>query len=88
MNGRPRTPPNERLFRLGAAVAEALWRGGSIEALARYFEYWLLRLEGVYPALDVCPRCGEARLQQGAVLGAGGPVVRLPSVRPAARVVD
>jgi recombinational DNA repair protein (RecF pathway) len=42
--------------------------GGSVEALARYFEYWLLRLEGVYPALDVCPRCGRPSLGAGAVL--------------------
>jgi DNA repair protein RecO (recombination protein O) len=54
----PEAAPNARLFRLGAAVAEALARTGSVEALARYFEYWLLRLEGVYPALDACPRCG------------------------------
>lgn len=40
---------NERLFRLGAAVGAALVRPGSINALARYFEFWLLRLEGVYP---------------------------------------
>jgi DNA repair protein RecO (recombination protein O) len=64
----PDNAANERLFRLGAAVAETLCRGGAAETLGRYFEYWLLRLEGVYPALDVCPRCGEARLQQGAAL--------------------
>lgn len=64
----PDNASNERLFRLGAAVAEALGQGGSVDALGRYFEYWLLRLEGVYPALDVCPRCGETRLQAGAVL--------------------
>jgi DNA repair protein RecO (recombination protein O) len=60
--------PNERLFRLGAAVAVALGRGGSIDALARYFEYWLLRLEGVYPALDRCPRCGRPALGDGVAL--------------------
>lgn len=54
----PVDAPNERLFRLGTAVSGALGRTpGSIEALARYFEYWLLRLEGVYPAIDRCPRC-------------------------------
>jgi recombinational DNA repair protein (RecF pathway) len=26
--------------------------------LARYFEFWLLRLQGVYPSLAACPRCG------------------------------
>ena len=60
--------PNERLFRLGDAVGVALGRGGSVDALARYFEYWLLRLEGVYPALDRCPRCGRPALGEGVAL--------------------
>jgi DNA repair protein RecO (recombination protein O) len=64
----PENAPNERLFRLGAAIGAALPLAGSIEALARYFEYWLLRLEGLYPALDRCPRCGEAALGDVAVL--------------------
>ncbi len=56
----PVDAPNERLFRLGTAVSTALGRpGASVDALARYFEYWLLRLEGVYPAVDRCPRCEE-----------------------------
>jgi DNA repair protein RecO (recombination protein O) len=73
----PEASPNERLFRLGAAVGDALTiqraegSGGSSTALARYFEYWLLRLEGVYPALDVCPRCLRATLGDGAVLVPG-----------------
>ena len=44
---------------------------GSVEALARYFEYWLLRLEGVYPSLDQCARCLRPALDAGAVLAAG-----------------
>ena len=64
----PEHLPNERLFRLGAAVGDALAAGASVEALARYFEFWLLRLEGVYPALDVCPRCGRASMGEGAAL--------------------
>jgi DNA repair protein RecO (recombination protein O) len=44
----------------GAAMSEAFGRAAH-QALARYFEYWLLRLEGVYPALVVCPRCGRPR---------------------------
>jgi DNA repair protein RecO (recombination protein O) len=64
----PDGAPNERLFRLGAAIGDALGRAIPVEPLARYFEYWLMRLEGVYPATDVCPRCGEARLSDGAVL--------------------
>ncbi len=41
---------DERLFRLGTAALEALVSGTPPEALARYFECWLLRLQGVYPA--------------------------------------
>ena len=40
---------DERLYRLGAAVLGALAAGAPAEPLARYFEYWLLRLQGVYP---------------------------------------
>ena len=43
----PEADPNDRLFRLGAAVAEALAGGAPVQPLARYFEYWLLRLQGV-----------------------------------------
>jgi DNA repair protein RecO (recombination protein O) len=60
--------PNERLYRLGSAMADALGQAALVEPLARYFEYWLLRLEGVYPATDVCPRCGRPALGEGAVL--------------------
>ncbi len=40
--------PNETLFRLGASMTDAVAEGVPIEPLARYFEYWLLRLQGVY----------------------------------------
>lgn len=40
--------PNETLFRLGASMVDALAGGVAAEPLARYFEYWLLRLQGVY----------------------------------------
>ena len=40
--------PNETLFRLGASMTDAIAEGVPIEPLARYFEYWLLRLQGVY----------------------------------------
>ena len=40
--------PNETLFRLGASMVDAMAAGVPIEPLARYFEYWLLRLQGVY----------------------------------------
>jgi DNA repair protein RecO len=44
----PEADPNEPLFRLGASMVDAMAVGVPIERLARYFEYWLLRLQGVY----------------------------------------
>jgi DNA repair protein RecO (recombination protein O) len=45
----PEGDADERLFRLGTSMVDALAAGAPAEALARYFEYWLLRLHGVYP---------------------------------------
>ena len=67
----PEADPNEKLFRLGAAVGESLAAGVPVERLARYFEFWLLRLQGIYPPLSACGRCGGA-LSAGARLVAGG----------------
>lgn len=46
----PEADPNETLFRLGASMVDAIAAGAAAEPLARYFEYWLLRLQGVYEA--------------------------------------
>ena len=40
---------DDRLYRLGASMLDALTTGAPVEPLARYFEYWLLRLQGLYP---------------------------------------
>src|SRR5688572_19782256 len=40
---------DDRLYRLGASMLDALAAGAPVQPLARYFEYWLLRLQGVYP---------------------------------------
>jgi DNA repair protein RecO (recombination protein O) len=57
--------PNERLFRLGASTLDALAAGVPTAPLARYFEYWLLRLQGVYPPHLACHRCGAALGEAG-----------------------
>ena len=54
----PEGHADERLYRLGASVIDALAGGAPTEPLARYFEFWLLRLQGVYPQLSSCPECG------------------------------
>ena len=63
----PEAHADERLYRLGSSMIDALAAGAPIERLARYFEYWLLRLQGVYPATSRCAGCGGA-LQEGAVM--------------------
>jgi DNA repair protein RecO (recombination protein O) len=74
----PENDANETLFRLGASVVEALTSGIAVEPLARYFEYWLLRLQGVYEAdprasagarafLDAARSCSPLGLAEVAV---------------------
>lgn len=67
----PDSDPNEKLYRLGAAAVDALARSVPIEPLARYFEYWLLRLQGVYPSFSACRQCGDALTSGGRLLGHG-----------------
>ena len=62
----PEAHADERLFRLGASIVEALAAGAPIDRLARYFEFWLLRLQGVYPAL-ACVECAGS-LAGGAMM--------------------
>ena len=63
----PEGHADERLYRLGASVIDAIAEGSEIERLARYFEFWLLRLQGVYPQLTACPECGGS-FDGGAVM--------------------
>jgi DNA repair protein RecO len=44
----PENDANEPIYRLGESLVEALTAGVDVERLARYFEFWLLRLQGVY----------------------------------------
>jgi DNA repair protein RecO (recombination protein O) len=53
----PDSHADERLFRLGSSMTDAIAAGVPVEPLARYFEYWLLRLQGVYEA---DPRLSDA----------------------------
>ncbi|MGE0363896.1 MAG: DNA repair protein RecO [Vicinamibacterales bacterium] len=65
--------PDERLYRLGTATLEAMTGSGPVEPLARYFECWLLRLQGVYPPELACGQCGlEFGNADGAFVGFDG----------------
>ena len=60
--------PSERLYRLGVSVLDALTGDVPVDRVARYFEYWLLRLQGVYPSILACQRCGGPLNKGGAVI--------------------
>ena len=62
----PEADPNHKLFRLGASVTQALVDNVPVNRLARYFEYWLLRLQGVYPSIVTCHQCGADLSHGGA----------------------
>ncbi|MPY88056.1 MAG: DNA repair protein RecO [Luteitalea sp.] len=53
----PEGDVHERVYRLGITTLDALTEDVALDALARYFEYWLLRLQGVYPSIEHCARC-------------------------------
>ena len=59
-------------FRLLDATLEALLAGVDRDLAARYFEAWILRLAGIFPAPTECPLCERPFLGDGA----GGQGVR------------
>jgi hypothetical protein len=50
------------LYRLGASMVDALASGIPAEPLTRYFEFWLLSLQGVYPASRVQDLSPESQM--------------------------
>ena len=76
--------PNETLFRLGASMVEAIAEGVPVDPLARYFEYWLLRLQGVYeadPRLSVDARAFLAAARALSPFALGGVEVSRGTLR-------
>ena len=45
------------MYRLALAVVRAAEGGTESTSLTRYLEAWLLKLHGLYPALDRCAAC-------------------------------
>jgi len=60
--------PGDRLYRLLDATIEALLAGVDRDLATRYFEAWVLRLTGVFPAPYQCPECDRPLADLGAVL--------------------
>ncbi len=61
---------SELFFRLLDSTLEALAGGVDRDLAARFFEAWVLRLAGIFPAPGECPQCG--RSLKDAVLPATG----------------
>jgi DNA repair protein RecO (recombination protein O) len=59
---------SDHLFRLLDSTLEALLAGVGRDLATRYFEAWVLRLAGVFPAPWECPGCGRPFPPEGAIL--------------------
>jgi len=70
--------PNEHLYRLLDSTLEALIQGTSRDLAARYFEVWVLRLQGIFPPPRECPSCGREFGEDGAVLPQNGDALICP----------
>lgn len=62
---------SEVAYRLLDATIEALEGGLDRNLVARYFESWLLRSAGIFPAPVECPQCGRGFEGGAALLGSG-----------------
>ncbi len=62
---------SHELFRLLDTTLEALAAGADRDLATRYYELWVLRLAGVFPAASECLECSRD-LAAGAVLPPGG----------------
>jgi len=67
------SPPhqaNDTLFRMALACFEAASETPEdLDAVLRYFEVWLLKLEGFLPDLRVCANCQNAFAEEAIYLG-------------------
>jgi len=52
--------PAEPFYRLARHAIDALFAGASPEAVAAYFDVWVLKLSGLFPAPGECAGCGRA----------------------------
>jgi DNA repair protein RecO (recombination protein O) len=63
---------SDYFYRLLDSTLEALLAGVDRDLAARYFESWILRLAGVFPAPTACPSCGSPFPPEGAMLPRSG----------------
>lgn len=66
---------SETSFRLLDTTLEALLSGCDRDLAARYFEVWVLRLNGIFPVPRDCPLCGRPIEDRASLLEAEAAVV-------------
>src|SRR3954469_10195525 len=69
---------SDHLFRLLDSTIQALLEGVDRDLATRYFEAWVLRLAGVFPAPWDCPECGRPFPEEGALLPRSGKTLLCP----------
>lgn len=71
-------PPEEPAplpYRLGRALLNGLLQSMQPECAIFYAQFWILRIGGLLPAIDVCSRCGEILESAPALDPSGGAVL-------------
>ena len=76
---------SERLFRLLGSTLSWLETGADRDLVTRYFEIWVLRLGGIFPAPIACPSCGCSFADVSAVLPRAAAEIVCESCGPSPR---
>ncbi len=61
----PSHAQDDKLYRLLLSVLRSLREGGDLHFLSRYFEAWMLKLNGVLPDMSRCKKCRKALADAG-----------------------
>jgi DNA repair protein RecO (recombination protein O) len=61
----PSGAKDDTLYRLLLSVLNSLKGGGDLNFLTRYFEAWLLKINGVLPDLNKCKKCRKILTDSG-----------------------
>ncbi len=56
----PDSDPAEPFYRLARHVMDSLFAGAPAQAVAAYFDIWILKLSGLFPSPAECAGCGRA----------------------------
>lgn len=61
----PSLAKDDKLYRLLLSILRTLTKGGDLNFLSRYFEAWLLKINGVLPDLSKCKKCQKPLIHPG-----------------------